>query len=191
MRKDKVITFHRVQVKEDFAEDHPCYPWRGKEGTIQLPPLPYVLPGDYVPVKLDGYDTRFIFEAAHLDDLTKPLPDVGDIVSIKAKVISRQDEGILVAAYHSETGRANNWMDRSDVQYVMERAEKVEPEELAEEEKTFRFRGTYTHPDYPPVIHYVTLEARSFDRATKYFTHTLPASLRSLEDYSLVSVSLI
>lgn len=191
MRKDKVITFHRVKVKEDFAEDHPCYPWRGKEGQIQPPPLPYVLPGDYVSVKLDGHDNLFVFEAAHLDDLSRPLPEVGDIVSIKAKVISRQGERIWVAATHDPGGGGSNWLDRSDVQYVVERAKPAEAEKIEPEGKpTYRFRGTYTHHDRPAVSHrFVTLPGRDFTAASNHLTALAETHL-SLSGYRLVSVTL-
>lgn len=189
MRKDKVITFHRVKVKEDFAEDHPCYRWRGKEGQIQPPPLPYVLPGDYVPVKLDGHDNLFIFEAAHLDDLSRPLPDVGDIVSVKATVIKRAGERILVAA---DLGGGASWIDRNDVQYVMERAKPVEAEKVGPESKaSYRFRGTYTHRDQPVVSHhYVTLPGRDFPAASNHLT-ALTETHPSLSGYRLISVTLI
>lgn len=188
MRKDKVITFHRVKVKEDFAEDHPCYPWRGKEGQIQPPPLPYVLPGDYVPVKLDGHDNLFVFEAAHLDDLSRPLPDVGDVVMVKATVVRRLNEKIFITA---DVEGNTNWIDRSDVQYVMERAKPTEVEKVEPEgKKSYRFRGTYTHLDYPTIFHYVTRNERSFTGATSYL-QALPASTPSLKGYSLAAVSLI
>jgi len=98
MKKEKVITYHRVQVKDDLPEEHVAYDFRGRKGTIQHPTKPYGAT-DAVPVKLDGDETvtRY-FKAEWLDDITKPAPEAGDHVYIKAKVVRRDGDDVEVVA---------------------------------------------------------------------------------------------
>lgn len=84
MRRDRVITYHRVRITSaPEGYEHLV----GKEGVIQPGPEPYA---GYqpIPVKVEytpGGPVYYMLPE-HLEDLSRPLPVVGDTVSIAAKV---------------------------------------------------------------------------------------------------------
>lgn len=125
MRADKVITFHRVRVRDDFEDTHVAYPYRGMEGTIQEPARLYGAMGNAVGVKFDDHHptTTWYFKPEWLDDITDPLPDVGDIILVRAMVIERNGEQIEVQV--NPDHMLSNWIDRSDHKGIVERAPKV------------------------------------------------------------------
>jgi hypothetical protein len=120
VRKDKVITFHRVRVKDDLPEEHVAYQFRGREGLIQPPVAPYGGATDGVPIILDGDPgrTRY-FKPEWLDDISQPAADVGDTVEVKAKIFRRDGERVLLSI--EDVG---GWIDRADLR-VVERAPKL------------------------------------------------------------------
>lgn len=120
MRKDQVITYHKVRVKPTLADRHVAAEHRGKIGVVQPSREIALVYRQEVGVKFeDEPNTTYYFKPEWLDDVSSPPAEVGDIILVRAKVTERADDLIR---FRVEGEAPRGWLPESLVYSVVERA---------------------------------------------------------------------
>lgn len=126
MRKEQVITFHRVKVDPNLNEDHVAYDYRGREGVIQPSRGPSWTD---VAVHLDGEDpnTTHYFKPEWLMS-TEPPPAKGDVVDVRGVVSVYGGGNSIYIKFDDREGAVPVPVPIDQVVTVVQRAPKLPPE---------------------------------------------------------------